>query len=121
MAFIDGSGFLHMGPPETATLTSRTCEKPLLCKDLQIMHMNKMWGFRCAYMANSLVNTRPAHGGIVGCVSGAVALHAFAEMIRCHYDVAPELTVVDSVPSSIAVSTVLKSLERPLVAGVSPL
>ena len=27
-------------------------------------------------------------------VSGAVALHAFAEMIRNHYNVSPELTVV---------------------------
>jgi hypothetical protein len=58
-----------MVPPETATLTSRTCEKPLLCKDLQIMHMSKMWVFRCAYVANSLVNTSTAHGGIV-CFAG---------------------------------------------------
>jgi hypothetical protein len=54
-------------------------------------------------------------------VSGAVALHSFAEMIRSHYDVVPELTVVDSLPSNIAVTDMLKSLERPLVAGVSQL
>ena len=50
-------------------------------------------------------------------VSGAVALHSFAEMIRSHYNVAPELTVVDSVPSSMAVSDVLRTLEQPLVVG----
>lgn len=31
-------------------------------------------------------------------VSGAVALHSFAEMIRGHYNASPELTVVDHIP-----------------------
>ncbi len=51
----------------------------------------------------------------------ALMFHSFAEMIRRHYDVAPELTVVDFPPSNVAVSDVLKSLERPLVAGVTQL
>ncbi len=50
-------------------------------------------------------------------VSGAVALHSFAEMIRSGYDAAPELTVVDSLPTDMAVSDALQSLERPLVEG----
>ena len=50
-------------------------------------------------------------------VSGAVALRAFAEMIRSHYNVTAELTVVDSLPSNMAVSDVLQSIEQPLVAG----
>lgn len=54
-------------------------------------------------------------------VSGAVALHAFAEMIRGYYNISPELTVVDSVPSNVAVSDVLQSLEQPLVAGARKL
>jgi hypothetical protein len=54
-------------------------------------------------------------------VSGAVALHAFAEMIRTHYNVSPELTVVDHIPSNMAVSDVLRSLQQPLIAGVHQL
>ena len=54
-------------------------------------------------------------------VSGAVALHAFAEMIRGYYDITPELTVVDHLPSSMAVSDVLRTLEQPLVAGARKL
>jgi hypothetical protein len=54
-------------------------------------------------------------------VSGAVALHSFAEMIRSHYNVSPELTVIDHIPSNMAVSDVLRSLEQPLVAGVTQL
>ena len=54
-------------------------------------------------------------------VSGAVALHSFAEMIRSHYNISPELTVVDHIPSNMAVSDVLRSLEQPLVAGARQL
>ena len=54
-------------------------------------------------------------------VSGAVALHSFAEMIRSHYNMSPELTVVDHIPSNMAVSDVLRSLEQPLVAGARQL
>ena len=54
-------------------------------------------------------------------VSGAVALHSFAEMIRNHYDVVPELTVVDSLPNNIAITDVLRSLASPLMAGVTRL
>lgn len=54
-------------------------------------------------------------------VSGAVALHSFAEMIRSHYNVSPELTVVDHIPSNMAVTDVLQSLEQPLVAGARQL
>lgn len=50
-------------------------------------------------------------------VSGAVALHSFAEMIRSHYNVSPELTVVDHIPGNIAIADVLQSLEQPLIAG----
>lgn len=46
-------------------------------------------------------------------VTGAVALHSFAEMIRSRYGVAPELTVVDRQPQGIAVSDVLKTLDDP--------
>ena len=54
-------------------------------------------------------------------VSGAVALHSFAEMIRSHYNVSPELTVVDHIPSNMAISDVLRSLEQPLIAGARQL
>ena len=54
-------------------------------------------------------------------VSGAVALHSFAEMIRNHYNVSPELTVVDHVPGNVAISDVLQSLEQPLIAGARQL
>ena len=54
-------------------------------------------------------------------VSGAVALHSFAEMIRSRYDIAPQLTVVDHIPSNVAVLDVVQSLGNPLVAGVSRL
>ena len=46
-------------------------------------------------------------------VTGAIALHSFAEMVRSRYGVAPELTVVDSLPSNVAVSDVLKTLDDP--------
>ena len=46
-------------------------------------------------------------------VTGAVALHSFAEMLRSRYGVAPELTVVDRFPQGIAVSDVLKTLDNP--------
>ena len=52
-------------------------------------------------------------------VSGAVALHSFAEMIRSRYGVAPELSVVDMLPNNSAVSDVLKSLEHPLLSNFS--
>jgi|GEM_PF-7010009 len=54
-------------------------------------------------------------------VSGAIALHSFAEMIRSHYNMSPELTVVDHIPSNMAISDVLRSLEQPLVAGTRQL
>ena len=46
-------------------------------------------------------------------VTGAVALHSFAEMVRSRYGVAPELTVVDSLPKNVAISDVLKTLDDP--------
>ena len=50
-------------------------------------------------------------------IFGALALHAFAEMIRNYYGVSPELTVVDRLPNNPAVSDVLQSLEHPLATG----
>ena len=46
-------------------------------------------------------------------VTGAVALHSFAEMVRSRYGTAPELTVVDRLPQGIAVSDVMKTLDDP--------
>ena len=46
---------------------------------------------------------------------------SFAEMVRGHYNVTPELTVVDYMPSSMAVSDVLQTIEQPLVAGARKL
>lgn len=50
-------------------------------------------------------------------VAGAVALHSFAEMLRVRYGIAPELSVVDSLPSNAAVSDVLEALVNPLVVN----
>ena len=52
-------------------------------------------------------------------VTGAVALHSFAEMVRSRYDVAPELSVVDTFPSNPAVSEVLRTIDDPALARLA--
>ena len=52
-------------------------------------------------------------------ITGAVAHHSFAEMIRCHYSVAPELKMVDMMPSASPVYDVLESLDQPFFSNLS--
>lgn len=52
-------------------------------------------------------------------VTGAVALHSFAEMIRSRYEVSPELTVVDTLPRNPAVAEVLRTIDDPAFSRLS--
>ena len=52
-------------------------------------------------------------------VTGAVALHSFAEMVRSRYRVTPELSVVDMLPRGAAVTDIIKILDDPVFSRLA--